>query len=432
MLKKECLHLTRLWKQCWAHKNMDEIYYKELIENLNKSLIQDNLPEKSIYLFGHCEATLTLANEMEKIGLVPKAILDNSSIKYGIDYKGIPVVSPDNILNEDPKKAIVLIATRFYESMNAQLRKSGFYGQIRKLVDYNTFAEYSLSEYTYRAKRARCGIGSKILIDLETDYWNTFFVFCPFPALGDIYFCMSYLPYFKKQRKVDKTVVCVPSRSCADVVGLFGGTAVILAQKELEAAIQAVYSLDYENAFVAHQDRPYTINLHQALRIKKIPLEDIYRIGVFGLNATVKPLEPNVWSEFPGIKKILKGKAAILSPYAKSVTALPEQLWKEIVNKLKNKGYALYTNVAGNEKPLEGTEPISPRIPELKSVVEQAGLFIGIRSGLCDVLRTAKCKKIALFPDYNYCDTKWKSIDIYSLDGFENIVVGKEYKWQMK
>ncbi len=67
----------------------------------------------------------------------------------------------------------------------------------------------------------------------------------------------------------------------------------------------------------------------------------------------------------------------------------------------------------------------------MKSTVEYAGTFIGIRSGLCDVIRTANCKKIALYPDYQYCDTKWKSIDMYAIEGFENIVVKDDFKWEM-
>ena len=66
---------------------------------------------------------------------------------------------------------------------------------------------------------------------------------------------------------------------------------------------------------------------------------------------------------------------------------------------------------------------LSPIIAEMRSAVEQAGLFIGIRSGMCDVIKTAQCRKIALYPDYFYCDTKWKSIDMYAIDEFENIVV---------
>ena len=90
----------------------------------------------------------------------------------------------------------------------------------------------------------------------------------------------------------------------------------------------------------------------------------------------------------------------------------------------------MFTNIIGDEKPLEGTDGISPKISEMKSAVEQAGLFIGIRSGICDVIKTAECRKIALYPDYFYCDTKWKAIDMYSIDGFENIVVKDGDTWE--
>ena len=86
--------------------------------------------------------------------------------------------------------------------------------------------------------------------------------------------------------------------------------------------------------------------------------------------------------------------------------------------------------MAGDEKPLSGTQPISPAISEIQSLVERAGTFIGIRSGLCDVLREASCRKTALYPDYNYCDTRWKAIDMYRIEGWENIVVGEEFEWK--
>ncbi len=96
----------------------------------------------------------------------------------------------------------------------------------------------------------------------------------------------------------------------------------------------------------------------------------------------------------------------------------------------KEQGRQVFTNVAGDEKPLRGTIPISPLICEMKSVVERAGTFIGIRSGMCDVIRTAKCRKIALYPDYNYCDTKWKGIDIYEISEFENIFIKSDFVWK--
>ena len=46
-------------------------------------------------------------------------------------------------------------------------------------------------------------------------------------------------------------------------------------------------------------------------------------------------------------------------------------------------------------------------------------------------LREAKAKKIALYPDYYYCDTKWKAIDMYYIDQFDhNIVATTEIEWE--
>ena len=69
-------------------------------------------------------------------------------------------------------------------------------------------------------------------------------------------------------------------------------------------------------------------------------------------------------------------------------------------------------------------------LDKIQSVVECVGTFIGLRSGLCDVIKYADCEKIALYPDYYYSDTKWKAIDMYALRGWKNIVVGDDFKWE--
>ena len=138
------------------------------------------------------------------------------------------------------------------------------------------------------------------------------------------------------------------------------------------------------------------------------------------------------FSDSADLDRIRDGKAVIFSPYAKSVTSFPEAVWEQIVACCTDRGYQCFTNVAGEEKPLPGTEAISPRIAEMKSVVERAGTFVGIRSGLCDVIRSVNARKIALYPDYNYSDTKWKAIDIYALAGWENIVRKEDGTWERR
>ena len=113
----------------------------------------------------------------------------------------------------------------------------------------------------------------------------------------------------------------------------------------------------------------------------------------------------------------------IFSPYAKSVVRIHQSIWNGMVERYRTRGYKCYTNVVNDEIPLPNTIPISPSVGEVQSVVERAGTFIGIRSGLCDVIREAECVKVAFYPDYYYGDTQWKALDMYELKGWKNIVI---------
>lgn len=429
------VYINYLLKYLKAEKDMDRAHYKEMISNLDKLIDTNVIQNRSIYLFGHCNSTEELAKLLLKRGFSVRAILDNNSSKHGNIFCGIPIVPPQNILDDPSDHVAVCIVARAYAAMKEQLRKMGYRGEIYKLVDYNSYAEYSLSEDTIRRKQERVDRGIMRKQWLEQKYPGYFKVLCPFSALGDVFFTMSYLPYFLKKRNVSKCVICVIGNACAQVAELFCPdfqpqlSIEIFLQKDIDELIQAcLYTRDY-NSFIAHQDRPYVVNLHKALYVKCIPLEQIYCCGVFGLPADTEPVKPfaKKLQQYPDLRRINKGKSVIFSPYAKSVTALPKHFWESIVRQYKDKGYQCFTNIAGDEQPLEGTLAISPSITELQSVVEYAGTFVGIRSGLCDVLKYAKCKKTAFYPDYNYCDTRWKAIDMYALEGWENIVIKDDY-----
>ena len=409
---------------------MDKPHYEEMLTNMNILVQSGQLQGKEIYLFGHSNATEALADLLLDKGYKVGGILDNNRSKQGDSYNGIMILPPDEILGGEQSEKIVCIAARAYEAMVRQLRQLGYSGKIEKMVDYNSYAEYSLSENTIIKKKERLDRGILQLNRIREKYPEHFLVLCPFSALGDVFIAMSYLPAFLAVRRIENCVVCVSGGACRQVAELFGVYPVeAYAQKDLDELIQACIYMEDGNSYIAHQDRPYVVNLHRALYIKCIPLETIYKCGVFGLPRETVPYRPTRWKDYPDLENIIPGKAVIFAPYAKSVTTFDEAFWQPIVADFQEQGYQCFTNVAEGEKPLDGTLEISPRIAEMQSVVERAGIFIGIRSGLCDVIRYAKCRKIALYPDYNYSDTRWKAIDMYALDGWENIVVNGDFVW---
>lgn len=409
---------------------MEQQYYHEMVNNLDELIQKGALEKKSIYLFGHCNATEELLVLLQEKEVVVAAILDNNVRKWGKVCKGVSIVNPESIIQNRDVDTVVCIASRAYPAMCEQLYQMGFKGKIYKLVDYNTYAEYSLSPDVIENKRERVRRGMIIKKELEQRYPGHFKILCPFAALGDVFFTMSYLPNFLSVRQIEKCVICVSGGACKQVAELFGLYPVEgYPQKELDELVQACLHTKDFNFFISHQDRPYVVNLHKALYIKCISLELIYKSGVFGLPLETQPYRPVCWKDYPYLNDIVQGKAVIFAPYAKSVVTFKEAFWQPIVADYLEQGYQCFTNVAGDERPLEGTRGISPQIAEMKSVVERAGTFIGIRSGLCDVVRDAACRKLALYPDYYYSDTKWKAIDMYAINGWENIAVDEEFVW---
>lgn len=402
---------------------MDQNHYREMKENLDRLSADGVFIEKEIYIFGHCSASEELAALLMEKGHRVVAFLDNNPAKQGMEYQEIPIISPLEITQRDMTRMFICIVSRAYEAMARQLREMGYSGRVEKLADYNTFAEYSLSQETIARKRERVMRGIQTLEGVRAAYPHCFLIVCPFSALGDVYYTMVYLPYYLERKKIDNYAVVTVGRTCAEVVRMFGCENVaVLGQKDMDELVQAVLFTGAQDAFISHHDRPYTNLLMKALYVKLIPFEQIYQCGVFGLEQDSRPYSPSMRRAFSG-KGMKQGRAVILAPYAKSVAGIREEVWGKIISYYKEKEFQVYTNVVGEETALPGTVPLTAELAEFQSAVDQAGTFIGVRSGLCDVIREASCRKIVLFPDCYYSDTKWKVADFFHLDGWENVEV---------
>lgn len=413
---------------------MDQLHYKEMKQNLEALIAAGTVSDKTIYIFGHCNATEELVDLLAVKGYPVSAILDNNPEKQGNHYKGIPIIAPREILkthksNKNKEESMLIcIVSRAYEAMARQLRQMGYSGCLEKLVDYNTFAEYSLSSETIGCKRERVMRGIRIFEGIRQSMNKEFYVICPFSALGDVYYAMAYLPgYLKKNRIRDCGVVTVGT-ACSDIVAMFGFTSrETLSQKDMDELVQAVLFTRAKDVLIAHHDRPYTNLLMRALYVKLVPFELMYRCGVFGLEKDCVPVKPTKQQGISGQISMERGKAVVLSPYAKSVAGIGNPIWQRIISYYKQKGYQVYTNVAGEENALPGPCALRVSLGQLQGAVEWAGTFVGIRSGLCDVIKEAKCRKIVLFPDCYYSDTRWKVAEFFYLEGWENIVVEEQY-----
>ena len=88
----------------------------------------------------------------------------------------------------------------------------------------------------------------------------------------------------------------------------------------------------------------------------------------------------------------------VIAPYSNGNMKgqIADGFWGSLVEQLQKQGFIVFTNCGKAEKPLPQTEPISLPYGEMISFLNNATAFIGVRSGLCEIVSSAKCKKIII------------------------------------
>lgn len=89
----------------------------------------------------------------------------------------------------------------------------------------------------------------------------------------------------------------------------------------------------------------------------------------------------------------------LIAPYSATSGNVPNNILIRIVNELRRKGYYLCTNVAPEERALHGTKGLFIPYSQIIDFVNKAGFFIGVRSGLCDIISSTTSKMIIFYKE---------------------------------
>lgn len=404
---------------------MQLLHKQEMIESIRPYLAQETpFSGKSVLLFGHCNATEELADYLLEHGVEPVCFLDNSKEKQGGSYENIPIESPEHIQVYTAEDSIVLIASRYFSPMCAQIRRLGYVGDVVETVEYSFFQAFSEDEDTFLQKKERLLLGYQQLQVLREQWGSEHLVLCPHRALGDVYWAMSYLtPYLKRINKEECAVIVV-GNPCREVVKLFGEEKIaVYDQKTMDALVQAVLFVQDENAIVAHHNHGYADPSFHILSGKFIHFSDFYRDVIFELPEHTKHCPPTHLTPFSNGEKMKKGKTVILAPYANSVVEAPLSFWENLSLEYQAKGFDVCTNLISGQAPVKGTLPLELTLGEMCQAVEWAGHFVSLRSGLCDVVHSAKAEKTVVFPDCYFSGTPHKIWEFFSLEGWKTVVL---------
>lgn len=226
---------------------------------------------------------------------------------------------------------------------------------------------------------------------------------CP-EHIGDTVLIASMATEYKKQNALERLII-VSYTVPPEVLQLFPG--VDFALKIEEQAMQMlgfymiVTSYYYANgiryAFYRRWAELHKNGIILNSVLEKRSLIDTIR-GMLDLGpATCMHQMENV-PDVSEEERMKYRKAVMLMPGTYTEKAMPASFWEKLAAAIREKGFDVYNNYNGRdcEIQIEGVTAISTSLLEISSLASCFSMFVGIRSGICDLLTFAGANKLLM------------------------------------
>lgn len=360
---------------------------------------------KSIYIWGCNAYTRPLCQMLLGMNLKIEGIVDNNPVKAGGEVEGISVVLPMNI--QDKNGLVVFCLSRAIIQISKQLKDIGFDNSV--IFDCRN-KDVSEKDMNFTNMEKKLGDVERQINLLQKKYSkNILILLFPYISIGDAYLVSLYLKAYIQNRDY---CILTTTRSSKIIFERFELCCIELVSDELMKwfCIYERFSHGggYNNIITIVPKYHYTDSSFELRNVSSLHITDYYRTVVLGLDRFVN------W-EFPKLKQSSFGEKidVIFAPYANSLAGFPMRFWEGAVEQLVRYGKTVYTNCGDNEKEITGTLPLKVSLDELDTVVNNAGIFVGMRSGVCDVIAHTKTQKIIIYPnqmakeDIDFVSLKW-------------------------
>lgn len=154
-----------------------------------------------------------------------------------------------------------------------------------------------------------------------------------------------------------------------------------------EIAISSEGCVFWEDASTEH--------VHDYMNMTRCDMLDIPRDSEKSVASSPARVQPG---------ESLYGNAIMLMPMARTqAQLLPMSVWEKLAERLKNKGYDVYCNYNGlpDEIMIKGTKPLASSLMKMYELSTQFRRFVGLRSGICDLLAFGNAPITVIHPRYD-------------------------------
>lgn len=259
---------------------------------------------------------------------------------------------------------------------------------------------------------------------------------CPY-GIGDIYFVCALASEISRINQ-DLEIVAIVKQQHQDIPALFSDSitrTVTFQSRQIVNSATFARQLTPGKLFFAHPSVNFWNGKIDLVGYKQFNLLDSYRF-TFKLDEATALSSPIISQEIRKSAQqrmsnygLPQAKTAILAPDSSSTPNLTNIridaniFWDIIADKLAAQGYTvtLLTNREASFLPhLPRIEfPLREAIP----IAEMCGWVIAARSGLCDLLATAKTKLTILYPEH-----KWHSGTVYTTTSLQLMGLNQSVK----
>ncbi|MCR4717167.1 MAG: hypothetical protein K5656_08295 [Lachnospiraceae bacterium] len=392
----------------------------ELTENIEDNLISainssDITKENDIIFFGANKSSLTMMEILKDYHFL--AIIDNDKRKQGQLISGLKVYSPDELLADYNPNYRILIASEYYAAMRKQLETFGYKEGKEILILWHGNRYYSIDDETFNYHASKVRYGEEVYNEFRKDAPSDFIFICPYAGTGDMYLVGMYLEEYMKTHEITGYSVIVPNNNCKRILGLFDLKAISMEYAKIECLMMFCRMRGFDSTHSKVLNDGFNQIMVKRLRgYKNIDFNTMFRQGVFEIKGDYNYIfkQENADDIFTD-NSLRKGRTVLLSPYANTITKISDDFWIKLAKELKALDYDVVTNVSGDEESIEGTMGLFVPYKQIISFLDDAGYFVGVRSGLCDIICSSRAKMAVLYPFGNVfgaCST----YDYFSLE----------------
>lgn len=376
----------------------------EAEEELQELIDQQKFANKKIYVMGSVINIERIEKILRLNGLQVDLIFDNNPAKQGtlqiLDRKctvKLPSVSTED---EKENSCMIILSIRFWLEMKEQMENLGY------VEGKNLFV---LEALTFDKKKRYVEYGLHIYSDFIQKYGNDIFLIVFHGPIGDNYLFARYYHEYIKTYNISNPV-CIGTKATEKISDLFKLDRFHSVNREAIVALEFLYMFAADEItnikILQIWEFQFHFNRDRIRFDERFVFSDTYKYYVYGLSDNAKAQKPVFESNMEKYNTVFDnmnlepGKTVILSPFAYSISIQPpKEFWERLISELKNNGFNVCINVNSEEEESYYDAPtICFEIKESGSVLEFAGTFIGMRSGFCDVISSAKCRKIILYP----------------------------------